>query len=414
MTPLASREPARLTAMPFDVARIREDFPILRRQIGSRPIVYLDSAATSLKPQPVIDAILGYYTQYTANIKRGVHPLADEATERYEEARHAVAGFINADSRDIVFVRNTTEAINLVAGGLAIDTPVLYGLGEHHSNLIPWQRRAGSEAVPVTSQGAVDCEYLQRRLARGDARLLAIAHVSNALGAVNPVEEIVAFAHRHGCRVLIDASQSIPHRPIDVVALGCDYLCFSGHKMCGPSGIGVLYATQECFQAMPPQVFGGGMVSEVHEDGFELGEIPWRFEAGTPFIEGVIGLGAACSYLSSIGLAQIHAHENVLLSRGLAGLAENARVRVHGPLDAAERGSSLSFTVNDMDPHGVARLLATRFNIFVRSGFHCAQPAHEALQIRPTVRASVYLYNDPAEIDQLVEALSSISTYCAN
>ena len=406
---LNDHSPARTS--PLDVSAIRRDFPILGRTINGLPMIYLDSAATSLKPQPVIDAIVEYYTSYTSNVKRGVHPLGDEASERFEEARSTIAGFIHADPHQLVFVRNTTEAINVVARSLTTNAPVLYCVGDHHSNQLPWRQSGMGVAVGIRPDGSIDLEQLFAKLKSDRPKLLAVSHISNAFGAVNPIEQIIQVAHQHDCQVLVDASQSVPHRPIDVEAMGCDYLCFSGHKMCGPSGIGVLYGTRQSLENLQPWSFGGSMVSEVHADRYELEQVPWRFEAGTPCIEGVIGLAAACDYLETTGVESIHRHEQLLINHALERFASIPSVKLYGPLDPAARSSVVTFSVPGLEAHAVAKLLSNRDGILVRSGYHCAQPAHEAVDAPPTVRASVYLYNDMAEIDTLADAVINICRF---
>jgi cysteine desulfurase/selenocysteine lyase len=393
----------------LDVTEVRKHFPILQRQVSGRPIVYLDSAATSLKPRAVIDAIVEFYERYTANINRGVHVLGEEATDRFEEARETVASFINADVREIVFVRNTTEAINLVAHHLPRELAVLYGLDAHHSNILPWRQFDNCQQIRVLADGRIDLEDLQQKLRNQRPEVVAVTHVSNALGAVNPIDEIVRLSHEVGAKVLVDASQSVPHRPINVRELDCDYLCFSGHKMCGPTGIGVLYGRRDLLNRFSPLHYGGDMVEAVHVDDFQVREIPWRLEAGTPYIEGAIGLAAACDFLESIGLEAIHQHEEQLVRHALDRLPTISRLHLHGPTDVNQRSGSVSFTIDGVEAHGVGRMLSNRHNICVRSGYHCAQPAHETLGVPPTVRASFYLYNHHGEIDALADALDQIT-----
>ncbi len=398
-----------MRALP--VEEIRGDFPLLGREVEGKRIVYLDSAATSLKPRAVIRAVTDFYEKHTANVNRGVHFLSLEASELFDEGRSAVARFLNASPREIVFTRNATEAINLVARGLAQEDRVLHTLLEHHSNFLPWRRREGaSTAVRLLHDGKLDLADFVSKLAAFRPRLVAVAHVSNAFGVVHPLEEIVRLSHQAGARVLVDGCQSVPHRPIDVKALDLDYLCFSGHKMCGPGGVGVLYGKLSHLEELAPFVFGGDMVKEVHESSFALRDVPHRFEAGTPAMEAVIGLGAACRYLERFGLASIAAHEGSLTAYALERLSRVPGLTLRGPLEPESRGSSVSFTLDGVEANGVARMLSHRFNICVRSGFHCAQPAHEALGSPPTVRASYYLYNTKAEIDLLADALDRISS----
>lgn len=397
----------------LDVASIRQDFPILDRQIDGKPIIYLDSAATSLKPRQVIDAVVEYYTTCTSNVRRGVHPLGDEATERYEECRNTIAGFVGADPREIVLVRNTTEAINLVAGSCRPDARIAYCLGDHHSNVLPWSSFPQARAVGLLPDGALDRDTLQRLLVEHRPELLAITHVTNAFGYVHPVEEIVQLAHRHGCKVLVDGSQSVPHRAVNVFDLECDYLCFSAHKMCGPSGIGALYGSREALRSLRPRILGGSMVSEVHAAEHVLSDIPWRFEAGTPCIEGTFGFAAACDYLNGLGMDAVEAYVDELARYAVDRIRAIPSLMVYGPSDGEPRGAAITFAVPGLEAHALSRLLANRFGILVRSGFHCAQPAHEAIQSPPTVRASFYVYNTREEIDCLADALSGIVRHLA-
>ncbi len=397
--------------MTLPVHELRRDFPLLEREVEGRPIVYLDSAATSLKPRAVIRAVTDFYERHTANVNRGVHFLSLEASELFDEGRGEVARFLNASPREIVFTRNATEGINLIARSLAPDERVLHTLLEHHSNFVPWRRREGaSQAVTVLPDGRLDLADFERKLHAFRPGLVAVAHISNAFGVVHPIEQIVRLSHEAGARVLVDGCQSVPHRPIDVQALDCDFLCFSGHKMCGPGGVGVLYGKLSLLEALPPLTFGGDMVKEVHELDFALRDVPHRFEAGTPAIEAVIGLSAACRYLGRVPLEAIAAHERSLTAHALERLSRIRRLTLRGPLEPESRGSSVSFTIEGVEANGVARMLSHRFNICVRSGFHCAQPAHEALGSPPTVRASYYLYNTEAEIDLLAEALDQVSS----
>ncbi|HEX6987223.1 MAG TPA: cysteine desulfurase [Planctomycetaceae bacterium] len=408
-----SHLPARsgIDLSPLDVTAVRDDFPILRRPVGGRPVAYLDSAATSLKPQPVIDAVVGFYERYTANVHRGAHRFGREASERFDAARETIASFINAETREVVFVRNATEAINLVARSLPADAAVLTTLAEHHSNALPWRCRGPCHNVRIDPDGRIDTAHLGELLARFRPRLVAVSYVTNAFGVVNPVDDVVREAHAAGALVLVDGSQAVPHRPVDVKSLGCDFLCFSGHKMCGPSGIGVLYGKRERLEELSFFHYGGDMVAEVHESEFVARGVPWRLEAGTPFIEGAIGLAAACEYLDALGLDRIERHERELVRYALHRLADVPGVTVHGPTSCRDRAGSVSFTVRGLEAHAVARILSDRDDIFVRSGYHCAQPLHEAFGLPPTVRASFYLYNDAEEIDRLAAALGRLRTH---
>ncbi len=405
----------------LDVNKIRADFPILTRMVHGRPLVYLDNAATSQKPEVVIRAMDDYYRRYNANVHRGVHTLAEEATAAYEEARRRVGRFINAASpREVVFVRNTTEAINLVAltwgrAHVGAGDVVILTLMEHHSNLVPWQLLAQAtgarlEFIGLDPAGRLLMEDLDRLLARfGErVRLVGVSGMSNVLGTVNPVAEIAARAHRAGALCLVDGAQSVPHLPVDVQALGCDFLAFSGHKMLGPTGIGVLWARREILQAMPPFMGGGDMIKSVRLRESEWNDIPHKFEAGTPNVAHGIGLGAAVEYLSGWGMAEIYAHEQALAAYALERLAEVPSLHLYGP-PAGERGGIVTFNLlHDGDllihPHDLASILDME-GIAIRAGHHCAQPLVEHYGVPAAARASFYLYNTAEEVDRLVEAL---------
>jgi cysteine desulfurase/selenocysteine lyase len=397
--------------LSLDVSSIRKDFPILERQVNDRPLIYLDNAATSLKPQAVIDAVTGFYTRSCSNIHRAVHALSQEASELYEEAREKIARFINAEEEEVVFVRNATEAINLVARCLPRDGAVVTTLMEHHSNYLPWQVDRETRVAGVLGDGRLDIDDFRAKLGQGGVALATFTHVSNGLGVVNPVSDLTAMAREQGALVLVDGSQSVPHRPCDVKQLDCDFFVFSGHKMLGPSGIGVLYGREELLDKMSPFLWGGDMISAVHRDSYELAELPFRFEAGTPHIEGVIGLGAAVDYLSSVGMEAIHEHETRLLEVAFEGLRTIDRVTLHGPESLAQRSSAVSFALEGLEPHGLAKMLSNRYSIMLRSGYHCAQPLHEALDLLQSARASFYLYNTEDEVRQLVEAVRTLSEY---
>lgn len=397
-------------AAVFDVEQVRREFPLLERRVGDQPLVYFDSAATSLKPRAVIDAVVACYTRHTANVHRGVHLLSEEASHRFDEARDTVAAFLGVGPREIVFTKNATEAVNLVARSQPAGARILATLGEHHSNFLPWGQVGQVRLVGLDSQGRIRLDEYRRLLTEWRPALVAVSWISNALGVVHPIGELVSLARAAGARVLVDASQAVPHRPVDLRSLGCDYLCFSGHKMCGPSGVGVLAAPREALAALRPLLYGGDMVEAVHAEAFELRELPMALEAGTPAIEAVCGLAAACRFLEDCGQAAIEAHERQLVAHAWRRLREVPGVICHGPHDLAERASAIPFTVAGLEPNAVARLLSNRYQICVRSGFHCAQPAHEALGLGPTVRASFYLYNTPAEIDLLAEGLTQLTS----
>ncbi len=395
--------------MSYDVHRCREDFPILKRRINGRPLIYLDNAATSLKPRCVIDAVRGFYEHHCANIHRGVHLLSQEASELYEDARYRVARFIGAMEREIVFVRNASEALNLVAHSLPIEGAVVTTLAEHHSNLLAWHRCSEVLKVPVSDEGILDLEALEKILRTHDVGLVTTTHISNGLGVINPVQEIGRLAHEHGAYFLVDGSQSVPHMPVRVSELGCDFLVFSGHKMLGPSGVGVLYGRAQLLEQMSPFLMGGDMIDEVHADSYTLANVPWKFEAGTPNIEGAIGLGAAVQYLRELGMDNIRAHEKTLTTAALEGVREIKGIRLLGPDDPEIRSGVITLTRPGMPAHTLAKLLNDRYSILVRSGYHCAQPLFESLGAGQTCRASFYLYNTEDEVNRFVEALDAIS-----
>ena len=401
----------------LDVDRIRADFPVMSREIHPGvPLIYLDSAATTQKPRQMIEAVTTYYQSQNANIHRGIHRLAEESTEAFEDARQRVADFIGAPScRQVVFTRNATEAINLVAhswgrSNLKQGDIILLTEMEHHSNMVPWQMLAAERElrlayIPVTEDGLLDLEAY-KDLLEDCPQLVAFTHMSNMLGTINPVKKMTQMAHQAGAVVLIDAAQSVPHLPVDVSDLGIDFFAFSGHKMCGPTGIGVLYGREELLEAMPPFQGGGDMIKRVRLDSFTTNDLPYKFEAGTPPIAQGIGLGAAVDYLDSVGMHAIRQHEHILISRALDRLEEIPGVRVYGP-SAEHRGGVASFTFEGVHPHDVAQILDDR-GIAVRAGNHCAMPIHERFNLPATTRASFYLYNTLEEIDQLVEGLYKV------
>ncbi|MCL4561725.1 MAG: cysteine desulfurase [Chloroflexi bacterium] len=401
----------------LDVERVREDFPILQREIRPGvPLVYLDSAATSQKPASVIESIDSYYARTNANIHRGIHTLAEEATAGYEAARAKVAKFIGiSNARQVIFTRNATESINLVAqtwgranlhsGDLVILTEM-----EHHSNLVPWQMLASEkglrlEFIPVTDEGLLDLEVYQTLLAQGP-RLVAFTHMSNVLGTITPAKEIIRLAHQSGALALVDGAQSVPHFPVNAADLDADFLAFSAHKMCGPTGIGVLFGKEALLEAMPPFLGGGDMIRKVFLRSFTPNELPHKFEAGTPAIAEAFGLGAAVDYLTSRGMEPIASYEHGLTEYALDRLEEVPGVHVYGP-PAQNRGGVLSFTMDGIHPHDVSQVL-DRYGVAIRAGHHCAMPLHEKLGLAATSRASLYLYNRTDEIDRLVEALYTV------
>ncbi len=398
---------------PLDVGRIREDFPILHQRVHGRPLVYLDSAASSQKPERVIEAVARYYRHDHANVHRGVHALSVRATDAYEEARTTVASHIGAASpSEIVFVRGTTEAINLVAaawGPLSVekDEEILLTKMEHHSNLVPWQllaERTGARLrfADVTPGGELDMEDLERLLGPR-TRLVAVTHVSNTLGVVNPVQRIARLAHEAGALCLVDGAQAAPHMALDMGELGCDFYAFSGHKMCGPTGIGVLWAHGEILAEMPPYQGGGEMISSVTLDGSSWAEVPQKFEAGTPNIAGAVGLGEAIRYLDDIGLERIHVHEADLTAYAIERLEAIEGLRLFGPRTG--RTGVLSFEYGEIHAHDLATILDHR-GIAIRAGHHCNQPLMDHLGVAATARASLYLYNTREEIDALIDGLA--------
>jgi len=397
-----------------DLSKLREDFPVLSRKRGDKPLIYFDNAATSLKPRQVIEAMKSYYENYSVNVHRGVYSLAQEATDLYEEARAEVARFIGCKPSELVFVKNATEGVNLAAYGIKWrrGDEIVSSIMEHHSNMIPWQivsRRFGLKLsyAGITQFGRIDLEDLEGKMSR-NTRLVAVCHVSNVLGTMNDVKSIARIAHDHGALLLVDAAQSAPHMPINVKDLECDFLAFSGHKLLGPTGIGCLYIREGVEEELDPPFGGGEMISHVELDGYRLNEMPWRLEPGTPNIAGAIGLAAAVRYLRAIGLDVIREHEKKLTACALEILEELDGVEIYGPRDPEERCGIVSFNLRGVSGDLVAALLDEFGNIAVRSGFHCAQPLHRALGIESSVRASFYLYNTMDELEVFRETLSRI------
>jgi cysteine desulfurase / selenocysteine lyase len=395
----------------LDVEEVRKAYPALNRLIGGKPIVYFDSAATGLKPQCVIDSVTKCYVSGLGNVGRGVHLLSQEAMDAYERARRSVADFINADPDEIVFTRNATEAINLVAASLPEKGSVMVGESEHHSNFLPWRVRHNVITVAIDDVGCIDVSDFRKQISSGTNALCAVSHVSNALGTIQPVQELVELAKLNKVPILIDASQAVGHFPVDMGSLGAQFLCFSGHKLGGPSGIGVLYARRGTQNLLRPINFGGGMVEHVSASEFSLTDFPNRLEAGTPAIEAAVGLAAACDFLDRHGLDSIREHERALTCHAMKGLVAIPRVTVVGPKAHEERGPIVAFFVEGIEAHGLARMLSSRFNIMVRSGFHCSQPLHQRLELRPTVRASFSLYNTACEVDYFIESIRILADY---
>ena len=403
-----------MSTREWDQDAIRRDFPILRREVNGKPLVYLDNAATSQKPVQVIAELTRYYRDYNANIHRGVHTLSQEATVAYESARARVAAFIGARApEEIVFTRNTTEAINLVAHSYgrafleAGDEVVITEL-EHHSNIVPWQLLRDQHGVvlryvPMCDDGTLDMAEA-RRIIGPRTKLLAITQMSNALGTIVPVAELAALAHQHGAVVLVDGAQSVPHLPTDVAALGADFLVFSAHKMLGPTGVGVLWARGELLEAMPPFLGGGDMILTVSMERSTWNAVPYKFEAGTPNIADVIAFSAAIDYLAALGMDAVRRHERELLGVAVDRLAAVPGITLYGPADLDARGGVVSFGLDGIHPHDIGQVLDGA-GVAIRAGHHCAQPVMQHLGIAATARASFYLYNTPAEVDALVAAV---------
>jgi cysteine desulfurase/selenocysteine lyase len=400
--------------MTLNVTKIRADFPILRRKIGGKPLVYLDNAATSQKPKAVIDAIDRYYHEYNANVHRGVHRLSEEATVAFEQSREEFARFIGAKAaKEIIFVRNATEALNLVAlswarANLKSGDRILLTEMEHHSNIVPWQMLAKEKGlridyVEIRDDGILNWENFEQ-LIKESPKVLSLAHVSNALGTINPVRQMAREAHKVGATVIVDAAQSVPHMPVDVADLECDFLAASGHKMLAPTGIGMLYGRQDLLDHMEPLMGGGEMIKEVHLQDARWNDLPWKFEAGTPNIEGVIGLGVAVGYLTKLGMQNVREHEKDVTRYAIERLAGVKGLVLYGTREIEKRGAVISFNLGDIHAHDLATVLDTQ-GIAIRSGQHCAQPLMERLKVPATSRASFYIYNTRREVDILVRAL---------
>ena len=400
----------------FEVARIREDFPILKQTINGKPLVYLDNAATSQKPQSVIDALVHYYTTENSNVHRGVHTLSQRATDDYEGARSKVKQLINAgDDREIIFVRGTTEGINLVAHSFAKDRlnqgdEIVISAMEHHSNIVPWQilceeRGARLRVAPINDAGELLLDEYESLLGPR-TKLVSMVHVSNALGTVNPAKQIVDIAHRRGIPTLLDGAQAVPHSTVDVRDLDCDFYVFSSHKVCGPTGIGVLYGKGEVLEAMPPYQSGGEMIKSVTFEKTQYNVLPHKFEAGTPNIAGGIGLGAAIDYVTGLGMDRISAYERQLLEYGTERLNELSNLRLIGT--AREKSAVLSFVMEGVHPHDIGTILDSE-GVAVRTGHHCAQPVMDRFGVPATARASLSFYNTKEEIDALVTAIDKVS-----
>ena len=394
---------------------VRADFPIFERRVAGKPLVYLDSGATSQKPRVVIDALATHLAEHNANIHRSVYPLAQEADAAFESARARIAAFTGSDPKTTIFTKNATEAINLVARSwgaahLGPGDAVLITQMEHHANLVPWQqicRERGAELryLEVDEHGELSLAQLDAELARGDVRIVAFAHVSNVLGTINPVAEIATRARAAGAATLVDGAQAVPQMPVDVEALGVDFYAWTGHKALGPTGIGVLHGRRELLEAMDPFLTGGDMIASVSQEETTWNELPFKFEAGTPPIAEAVGLGAAVEYLDKLGMQRVREHERELTELMLSRLAEVPGVRAVGPPAGRERGALVSFTVEGMHPHDIAELLG-REGVCVRAGHHCAQPLMRCLGVAATARASLGVYNDESDVEAFVAALA--------
>ena len=409
-----------VSAPSIDARALRGDFPILSRRVHGRRLVYLDNAATTQKPQSMIDALVSYYSKYNANVHRGVHTLAEEATAAFESTRGKVARLIGSrTTQQIVFTRNTTESLNLVAaswGGahLKAGDEILLTQMEHHSNLVPWMmvaRKTGARVrhLPVTGDGRLDLSQLDSLLT-ARTKVVSLVHVSNVLGTINPVAEIAERAHGVGALVVVDGAQSVPHMPVDVSELGADLFAFSAHKMLGPTGVGVLWGRTEILEEMDPYMGGGEMIREVRLDGVTWNELPWKFEAGTPNIADVVAFGAALDYLAALGLEAVRQHEVELTRYALAQLRPLRHLTIYGPTDATERAGVVTFNDADIHPHDLATIL-DHHGVAVRAGHHCAQPLMRVLGAAATARASFYVYNDTDDVDELVTALREARRY---
>ena len=399
----------------YDTDSIREDFPILSRRVHQdKPLVYLDNAASSQKPRRVIDALSHYYEHYNANVHRGIHVLSEQASDAFEEARRKIASFIGAgDPAEVIFVRNATEALNLVAqawgrGNVGPGDEIVLSEMEHHSNLVPWQLVAQEKGAElkhfrIDDQGEIDPGQFDEMIGER-TRVVSLTHMSNVLGTINPVESVAKRAHDVGAVMVVDGAQSVPHLPVDVSELGCDFLAFSGHKMLGPMGAGVLWGRSELLEAMGPFLGGGSMIREVFLDHSTWNELPWKFEAGTPDVADVIGLAAAVDYLESIGMDAIRQHEMEMASYAIGALTDLDGVTVYGPRDPSRRGGVVAFNYLDIHPHDIGTIV-DREGVAIRAGHHCCQPLMRRLGVAATCRASYYLYNTESETDVLVAAL---------
>ncbi len=403
----------------LDIAGIRTDFPILTRKINGHDLIYFDSAATTQKPQSVIDAITEYYSLHNANVHRGIHTLSDEATTAYENTRRKIAAFINCDYEEVIYTRNATEALNTIAfsygrKNVKPGDRIVITQMEHHANHVPWlvlAKEIGAELVyiPIASDGYLDLSHIHDIIDRR-TRIVSVTHMSNVLGTINPIAEIAALAHKVGAIMVVDGAQSVPHLPVNVQELDADFMAFSAHKMLGPTGLGVLYGKRELLQAMPPFEFGGEMIRKVTFEDVTWNDLPHKFEAGTPHIAGAYAFGAALDYLNTLGMTNIRAHEIELTRYTLEKLAELDFIKVFGPTDANHRGGAVTFNDVNIHPHDLSTFLDTR-GIAVRAGHHCAQPLHRLLGTVATTRASFHVYNTKTEVDIFIEALKESQRY---
>lgn len=404
----------------MNVKEIRSYFPILNQEVNGEPLVYLDSAATSQKPVGVIEAVNKYYREYNSNVHRGVHTLGTKATDGYEGAREKVRKFINAKStQEVIFTKGTTESINTVASSYAVANlkqgdEIVITYMEHHSNIIPWQQAAKMTGatlkyIPLQEDGSISLEDVKKTVT-SNTKIVAVTLISNVLGVINPIKEITKIAHENGAVMVVDGAQGVPHMKVDVQDLDCDFLAFSGHKMCGPTGIGVLYGKKSLLENMEPIQFGGEMIDFVNLYDSTWKELPWKFEGGTPIIAGAIGLGAAIDFLEEIGLEHIQQHEHKLSAYALEKMSEIDGIQIYGPMEADRRAGLVTFNIADVHPHDVATVLDAE-GIAVRAGHHCAQPLMKWLNASATARASYYLYNTEEDIDKLVQGLIKTKEY---
>lgn len=400
------------TKSTLDVEQIRKDFPILQRKVHGKPLVYFDNAATSQKPRQMIDAITEYYQKYNANVHRSIHQLGEEATAEYEKAREKIARFINAQYQEAIFTKNSTEGLNLLAYSLTSELKkgdeIVISQMEHHSNFVPWQQKAKElglklKFIGMDKEGSLDRESIKKQITK-KTKIVSVSHISNAIGTINPVEEITKIAHENNALIVIDGSQSAPHMPLDMKKINSDFYVFTGHKMLGPTGVGVIYGKKELLQNMKPFLYGGEMINEVNFEDATFNQLPWKFEAGTPNIAEAIGLGIAVDYLSKVGMKNIFEHDKEIVEYGIGKLKEIDGVTIYGP---KERGSIISFNVKGVHAHDVAQILDSE-GVAIRAGHHCCMPLMSVLGISSTARASFYLYNTEKEIDTMINAIYKV------